>query len=74
MLIAQVCLQLAQPSAVEVAQPTLVGLDVVVLRQVQTQVVGTPAREGALVTAEDEAFEVPRQLRSPHLYRHDALL
>ena len=74
MLIAQVCLQAAQPSAVEVAQPALVGPDVVVPRHVHTQVLSAPARERALVTAEDEALKVTRQLRATHLNRHDALL
>lgn len=74
MLITQVCLQVAQPSAVEVAQSALVGFDVVVPLHVQTQVVGTSARESALVTAEDDALKVTRQLRATHLYWHNTLL
>lgn len=58
MLISQVCLQVAQQSAVEVAQPTLVGFDVIVPRHVQTQVFRTAACESAFVTAEDNALKV----------------
>lgn len=58
MLITQVCLQVAQPSAVEVAQPALVRFDVIVPHHVQTQVFSTAACESAFVTAEDSAFEI----------------
>lgn len=58
MLITQVCLQVAQQSAVEVAQPTLVGFDVIVLHHVQSQVFGTAAGESAFVTAENDALQV----------------
>lgn len=74
MLIAQVRLQVAQTGAVEVAQPTPVGPDVVVPRHVRPQFVGTAAREGAFVTAEDDASEVTRQHRAPHLYGNHAFL
>lgn len=58
MLIAQVRLQVAQQSAVEVAEPTLEGFDVVVPHHVQTQVFSTAAGESAFVTAEDDALKV----------------
>lgn len=58
MLITQVCLQVAQPSAVEVAQSALVGFDVIVPRHMPTQVFSTAACESAFVTAEDGALKV----------------
>lgn len=58
MLITQVCLQVTQPSAVEVAQPTLVGFDVIVLHHVEMQVLSTATCESAFVTAEDNALKV----------------
>lgn len=74
MLIAQVSLQVTQLGAVEVAKPTLVGLDVIVLRHVHTQAFHTAARERAFVAAEDDALEVARQLRATRLNGDDALL
>ena len=74
MLITQVCLQVVQLSAVKVAQPTLVGFDVIMPRHVQTQVFSTAACESAFVTAEDDALKVTRQLRATHLYWHNTLL
>lgn len=68
MLIIQVCLQVTQPSAVKVAQPTFVGLDVIVLRHVQMQDVSTATCESAFVTAEDNALKITRQLRPTYLY------
>ncbi len=58
MLITQVCLQVTQPNAIEVAQPTLVGFDVIVLHHVQTQVFSTATCKSAFVTAEDNALKV----------------
>ena len=60
MLITQVRLKVAQLSAVKVAQPTLVGFDVIVPRHVQIQVFSTSARESAFVTAEDDALKATR--------------
>lgn len=74
MLITQVCFQVAQLRAVKVAQPTLVGFDVIVPCHVQTQVFRTAACESAFVTAEDNALKVTRQLRPTHLYWHNAFL
>lgn len=74
MLITQVCLQITQPGAVEVAQPTLVGSEVVVPRHVQAQVFRAAACESAFVTAEDDTLEVTRQFWATHLYRNNTLL
>lgn len=74
MFITQVCLQVAEPSAVEVAQPALVWFDVIVLHHVQTQVFGTAACEGTFVTAENNALKVTGQLGATHLYRNNAFL
>lgn len=58
MLIAQVCLQITQLGAVEIAQPTLVGFDVIVPHHVQTQVFWAATGESTFVTAEDDALKV----------------
>ena len=74
MLIAQVCLQVVEPSAVKVAQPALVRFDVIVLHHVQMQVFGTAACEGTFVTAENDALEVTGQLGATHLYWNNSFL
>lgn len=58
MLVTQVFLQVAQPGAVEIAQSTLVGLDVIMPRHVQTQIFIAATRESAFVTTEDDALKV----------------
>lgn len=58
MLITQVCLQVTQLSAVEIAQPALVGFDIIVLLHVQMQVLNASTRESAFVAAEDDASKV----------------
>jgi len=73
MLVTQVRLQLAQPSTVEVAQPTLVRPHVVMLQRVSPQVGRAAAGEGALVAAEDDALQVMGEFGSPHLDGNHAL-
>lgn len=58
MLISQVCLQVIQLSAVEVAKPTLVRFDFIVLHHVHMQVFSTTTGESAFVAAKHNAFKV----------------
>lgn len=70
---AQVLLQLAPAAAVEVAELALVGLDLVVLLQVELQRVVAGAREGAFMAPEHQALEVVGQLGAADLQRSHAL-
>ena len=74
MLITQVRLQLAQPRAVEVAEPAGVGPGGAVLQRVGPQGAGAPAGEGALLAAEDHARQVAGQLGPPQLDGNHSLL
>lgn len=58
MLITQVCLQVTQLSAIEIAQSALVGFDIIVLLHVRLQVLSTATCECAFVAAEDDASKV----------------
>lgn len=58
MLIIQVCLQVIQLRAVKVAQPTLVGFDVIMLHHVQTQHFSTATCKSTFVTAENKSLKV----------------
>lgn len=65
-------LQLAPAAAVEVAELALVGLDLIVLLQVELQRVVAGAREGAFVAPEHQALEVAGQLGAADLQRSHA--
>lgn len=73
-LVAQVFLQVLQQSAVEVAQPTLVGLEITVSHHVEMKALGASACERASVAAEDDPLEVPGEFGAVHLDWNDALL
>ena len=67
-------LQLAPSTAVVVAELALVGLDLIVLLQVQLQGLVAGAREGAFVASEHQALKVARQLGAADLKWSHTLL
>lgn len=73
MLEAQVVLQLTLAVAVVVAELALVGLDLIVLLQVQLQRVVVGAREGAFVAPEHQTLEVAGQFGAADLQRSHTL-
>lgn len=74
MFLTQVCLQFAELSAVEEAQSTLVGFDVIMFHHVQMQVLSIATRKSAVVTAEDDTLKITGQLWATHFNRYQTFL